>query len=224
MIMIYLSAIPMVCIKWNSQKSRFELSNNGINTARVLDMAIFNKNLYCATEVGTFYTPDDGKSWFDVVETKNLYCHTIAKNDTMLFLGTGNGIFYSSIHSNIWQPLNNGLTSKVIWDIEANGNTLFAATDSGPFISKNCGKNWTPITNGFRHINPSFPYGSGQIQALSIATGNGMVLASICLGLFKLSQDSTKWDLVGFYEDGGEMIKIIDNTVYFGKMLNGLYK
>ena len=134
--MIYLSAIPMVCIKWNSQNSRFELSNNGINTARVLDMAIFNKNLYCATEVGTFYTPDDGKSWFDVVETKNLYCHTIAKNDTMLFLGTGNGIFYSSIHSNIWQPLNNGLTSKVIWDIEANGNTLFAATEFRSFYFK----------------------------------------------------------------------------------------
>jgi hypothetical protein len=209
--------------RWNNQNSLFELSNNGINTARILDMALFSNILYCTTEVGTFYTADNGKSWNGVAEAKNQFCYAIAQNDTMLFIGTGgNGIISSSIHSNIWHSLNNGLTSEVIWDIEANGNTLFAATDSGPFISKNSGKNWIPITKGFQHS--SSQYGTSPKQALSIVSGNGMVLASNLSGLYKLSKDSTKWDLVGFSEDGGKMVKIIDNTVYFGKELGGLYK
>jgi len=221
---VFLASNSYGLYKWNGKNSQFELSNSGINTARVLDMELFNKRLYCVTEVGAFYTPDDGKSWEEIVETKNRYCHTIAKNDSMLFIGTGDaGIFATSINSNNWKQMNTGLTSNGIWDIETNGNTLFAATDAGPFISKNQGKNWVQILDGFEHTNSSSQYGSGQIQALSIASGSGMVLASNNFGLYKLSNDSTKWDLVGFPEQGGSMIKIIDNVVYFGKELGGLY-
>lgn len=220
---IFLASNKFGVYRYNKKEQKFGLSNVGINTAKVLDLALFNKKLYAAAEGGVFFTGDDGKSWSNVAETKDLYCHTIGKSDTMLFLGTDQGIFSTSLHSNTWQASNNGLTSKVIWDFEINGKTLFVATDSGPFISKNNGKDWTAITNGFRRITPETGV-HGLIQALSITTGNGMVLASNILGLYKLSKDSTRWDMVGFEDEGGRMIKIIDGVVYFCKGLGGLYK
>jgi ligand-binding sensor domain-containing protein len=211
--------------RWNPELNLFNLTNKGINTAGVLDMTIFNNRLYCSTDVGTFFTMDDGNNWELIPETKNQSCYAITQSDSMILIGTNkSGIIYSTLGSNDWQQLNNGLTSSVIWDIESNGKTLFAATDDGPFISKNSGKNWISIVNGFIHDNPSSTLGTDQVQALSIITASGLVLASNNFGLYKLSEDSARWELVGFSENGGKMIKIIEDVVYFAPESGGLFK
>jgi hypothetical protein len=210
---IFLGSNSFGLYRWNKNIDSFILSNKGINTAQVYGMAIFNKSLYSATSSGAFYTPDDGKNWFLVNETKNIVCQTIAKIDTMLFIGTSNGIVATSLHANNWYHLDSGLTSKVIWNISQIDNMLLAATDLGLFKSIDAGKNWVHIS------------GSSN-QMLKIVHDNNMILIATNNGLYELSANRDSINLIGFKGDDISSIGLFNNLVYVSVGMGnyGMYK
>lgn len=200
--------------KWNVNEKLFQLSNKGINSAYVFDLLKFNNSLYCGTNSGLYYTSDDGASWNNVSITKGLQCRALSQNDSMLFVATNNGIYYRTLRSTNWKLSDNGIESKLIWDLKVKKNIIFAATDSGPCISKNSGKSWVGIKKGFRSVSSTIT-GNQLIQATNIATNKKMVLASNKFGLFRLLDDSISWEKVDIGEEGEVgMIETIDTTVY----------
>jgi len=197
--------------RWNKTNSEFIFSNNGINTAYVYDVIEFDSALYAVTRSGAFYTINDGETWSDIKKLEEKWCHTIEVLDTMVFIGTNNGVYGKSANSESWAQLNNGLSAIGVWDLDVNDSTIYAGTDYGLYFSRDYGQNWDTL--------------STQVGAISkIAIGNNFILAVNSSGLIKLSLDSAKIDSVGF---GGEIIQtveIIDNEVFVTMALGGIYK
>jgi len=179
--------------KWN--ETDFVLSNTGINSARVNDLAIINNNLYCATDGGAFYSTHDGDTWNMIEKTKDYWCSTIESINDKVFIGTDKGVLYSSRNQANWQSTNNGLGSETIWKIKAVNNVLFAATDAGLYKSTDEGQSWEHVRN----------YDS-QIQ--SIAAENDLVLvAPGYYTIYKVSRDKASLEAFVSLNDGIHVIE-----------------
>jgi hypothetical protein len=177
----------------------------------VYDVAIFNNSLYCATSSGCYFTSDDGATWNIIPETKNKYCGTFMANDTMFYIGTGDGILATSTNANSWWHIDNGLTSKVIWEIAAIDTMMLTTTNDGLFKSDDHGQNWT-LVNGH----------SGQLQ--QIAYGDNLVLIGNNYSLYKLSSDWMTVESIAFQNQPVNSIAIIDHEIYVSIENAGLYK
>jgi len=199
--------------RWDKATRDFTLSNTGINSARVYALALFDSTLYAATHGGAYYTSDDGESWTEIPEVQNLYCDAFTQLDTTLYMGTSNGLFAKSVHSDNWIPSDSGLTSKVVWALETVDTLLYAATDNGLYKSVDRGQNWLHMKNY-----------SGQI--LRIAHGNNMILATSNSQLFQVAPDGASLDTISFDRHGNEfsMVGILDSTVYIGLVNDGIYQ
>jgi len=191
--------------RWNQESHDFILSNTGINSAKVYALTLFDSTLYAATPGGVFYTSDDGETWSEIQEVQNFNCTSFAQLDTTLYIGTWKGVFTKSLHSNKCVPVDNGLTTIVVRDLDAVDSVLFAATDGGLFKSVDNGKIWVHIDN----------YAD---QVIQLAHGNNMVLALTTInGLYQLSSDGTSLNLIGpETADALSSIDIVDSTVYVG--------
>jgi len=208
---LFLASYPLGLFRWSSTDTNFIFSNQGINSAIVYDVAIFNNTLYCATSSGCYYTSDEGTTWNIIPETKNKYCGTFMTNDTMFYIGTGDGILATSTNANNWWHIDNGLTSKVIWEIAAIDTMMLTTTDDGLFKSADYGQNWA-LVNG----HPS------QLQ--QIAYGDDMVLIGNNYGLYKLSSDWMTVEPIAFQNQPVNSIAFIDHEIYVSVENEGLYK
>lgn len=187
--------------RWNQTLNQFIVSNRGINTAKVYDLALFDKKLFTATYSGTYFTPDDGVNWYCAHNTSGLICQSLEKLDTMLFLGTSKGLFVMYPDSLDFTPIGRDAFSSNVWDVNVRGGLVYAGTDDGLFVSKDSGGVWTRIDAGF-----------GQV--LKVASNDSLVLVGTCNGLYKVSEIDNKINLIGFKDVGVSSINIIDGVVF----------
>ena len=103
------------------------------------DVAVIDSSIFVGTgTLGVFRSTNNGKSWVRRGSQSNIYCMTA--KDSILFIGTTNGINKSSDHGGTWASA--GLSSDFIYTIVSWGRYLFAGTDSGIFFSGDNGNTW----------------------------------------------------------------------------------
>jgi photosystem II stability/assembly factor-like uncharacterized protein len=124
--------------------------NNGLGeSGDVYSFAISGVNLFVGTaRGGIFLTTDNGTNWTNK-GLNNTWINSLAFIDTILFAGTGEGVYRSGNNGNNWIALNNGMTNAIVVSLAASNPYLFAATNNGNiFLSKNNGNNWTAVDSG----------------------------------------------------------------------------
>ncbi|HUW05683.1 MAG TPA: T9SS type A sorting domain-containing protein [Williamwhitmania sp.] len=193
--------------RWDKKKRNFCLSNFGINNSKVYDIALFNDKLIAATNSGSFFIPDTSKTWYSFNNTRNQICYTLGAADSLLLLGTSNGLYSLIPDSTDFKPIARDYFTCTVWDIDFLDTLIYAATDDGLFVSKDTSKTW-------KNLDPAFG------QALKVATCDTLVFVGNANGLYELENNHLQ--LIGFNGAGVRTLKIIDGVVFVSDYYNGL--
>ncbi|HMX29716.1 MAG TPA: hypothetical protein PKC13_29290, partial [Blastocatellia bacterium] len=105
---------------------------------------------------GVAFTADQGQTWTVVPAGSGIgggFVFRLLVIGNALYAGIQNattgGVFRTTDGGVTWTPLNNGLSSRVVFDLAATSNALFASTtNAGVFRSTDNGQNWTQVNNG----------------------------------------------------------------------------
>ena len=122
-----------------------------------------NQHMYAGTQNGGLYrSRDSGKTWDSIGRSlPNDSIRSIVPTNLGLFVGTGRGIFKSTLRDRKWAALNNGLTELAIQvlTVSTQGD-LYVGTSAGAFRSRDHGNHWENISSGlgiqFRMPRPYF--------------------------------------------------------------------
>jgi hypothetical protein len=104
------------------------------------DIAVIDSSIFVGSgTLGVLRSTNDGRSWIRCGSPSNIYCMGV--KDSMLFIGTSNGVYKSSDDGGTWASA--GLSSDFIFTIVSFRSYLFAGTDQGLFFSRDNGNTWT---------------------------------------------------------------------------------
>ena len=137
----------------------------------------------------------------------------IVESNSILFIGTDNGVFRSSDHGFTWTSFNSGLFNMYIDDIVIKGNSVFIATEDGVFISSISSANWikTAMQNKTRNLTTDLNY------ILSFDDQKD---------LYKSTDDGASWAKVNFavIPTYGIWDMVASNSkIFIGTQVNGLW-
>lgn len=157
-----------------------------------------NQKLWCATNIGLFYTSDGGTTWNNIVNNRDFSTGSIRfkPNNPTTIYATTNNRFYRSTNSgatftNVIAG-GNAAAGRLIIDVTAaNPNYIYAlASDSsnaelflGIFRSEDSGTSWNRVDSGTDVFN-----GSSQARydlALAVSQTNSEELYTGCLNIWK---------------------------------------
>lgn len=105
------------------------------------------------SDYGTvFRSTDNGLSWKEVntgLPSKLYGVNYIFSFDTLLFLGTSDGVYASTNEGDNWFKSSNGIPERTeIFSFVSFGSKLFAGTSDGVYLSADSGRNWEKSSNG----------------------------------------------------------------------------
>ncbi|MFH0734039.1 MAG: T9SS type A sorting domain-containing protein [bacterium] len=209
---------------WDLSQNRWVSINNGLPTDfTVFSIVKSNSNLIIGTEIGAFYSNDDGEHWIAgnagiLYNNNNVY--TLKYYDNKVFAGTDNGGLYRSVNDgNSWEEIFIDNTSSDILEILLINNQLFACINSdGLFRSENWGENWTSLIESSIELNDPlarrFLYTDSK---LFVATYGGKIYLS--------NTDGNSWQDItqGVICDNAYDFAEVDSFVFVSTD-NGIYR
>ena len=111
--------------KSNDNGTSWNAVNNGLSNHWIYSLVSNDSILFAATNGGLHRSIDNGQNWTyagNGINTSNVSC--VAINGTHIFAGSTdnfqNGVFVSTDYGLSWQPMNNGLTNKIISNLFCN--------------------------------------------------------------------------------------------------------
>ena len=115
------------------------------------------RNVYAATDAGLYESRDGGNHWQRIYyssDAQSRRCLALTRAGEILYLGTGKGLFYQSVHETTWSAVGSELSRKSVSHIAAGGRFLyFAAGDALYDLDLR--------TNGYSRV---FTAGSGGVM------------------------------------------------------------
>ncbi len=116
----------------------------------------FDGKIFAGAAGGVAVTNDQGQTWSPIPASSGIGTGNVFRLLTVgnaLYAGIANattgGVFRSTDGGQTWTALNNGLTSRIVFDLAATSTALFASTtNAGVFRSTDGGQNWTAVNNG----------------------------------------------------------------------------
>lgn len=133
---------------WLEVTNQFPLKSQYPKNYFVNSLDVIDTNLYACTQSGCFVSSNDGLEWSEMIidTTKpgsNFAVFKIFKYNSILFVGTKQGLYLSSDNGNNWTNFRWGFDTYLIsTTFGALGDVIYAATPSGLYISKNFGRGW----------------------------------------------------------------------------------
>lgn len=124
--------------------------------AECYSLASFDGKIFGGFAGGLAYTADQGQTWTVVPASSGIgagFVFRLLSIGNVLYAGINNattgGVFRTTDGGQTWTAVNNGLTSRNVFDLAATSTALFAATTTaGVFRSTDGGQNWTAVNNG----------------------------------------------------------------------------
>ena len=206
--------------------------NSGLSMVNINSLSVDQENIYISASSNTsskFYRSfDNGVSWWSPAsDIENI--SSIAINDNGIFVGTPEGIYFSTDKGNSWTAKNNGLDNTSIRTITISDGNIFAGTGGGIFLSTDNGNSWNARNNGITHG------GSQPLSVLAIAVIDNRIYASFSFGTYLSMDNGSTWtainagllvQMVGtsytFYYIPRSFIK--NNGFVYGATAKGIYK
>jgi photosystem II stability/assembly factor-like uncharacterized protein len=157
-------------------------------------------------EISAQYLPE---KYFHLVKDK-LKIQTIAvnpRNEKIIFVGTGNGLFRSSDGGKTWNSLHDGLRDENIRALvisPSSPNMIYAGTSKGIFLSEDDGNHWTDW------FEESSGLSSMDIRDLAIHPENSELLyAATSGGLFASQDEGDTWEPTGNLSQENQDVRFI---------------
>ncbi|MGD8782708.1 MAG: T9SS type A sorting domain-containing protein [Ignavibacteria bacterium] len=126
-------------------------------------------------------------------------------NESMLFIGTNNGVYYSTDDGKHWNTKKTVLKNKVVNTLVKFKNAIIAGTNSyGFFASFNNGETWDDLNI---NLSPSTVYSvTVQDSILFARTRGGKV--------YRLKDIQSDWELIDYNVFSTTCIKVYKNNLY----------
>lgn len=184
----------------------------------ILDIAVFNSNIYAGGTAYLFRSTNNGDNWTGHMSNpayawsiaasgSNLYCGVSTSGMTMtagIYKSTNNGINWSLI----------GLNNKPVFDLTGTDQELVAvALDQGDFRifrSTNAGMNWVDIK------------GTLSLATIQVAVSGNRIYGG-GQGLHVTTNYGTNWSAL-FMTDNIESISVSDSLIFIGTYSKGVYR
>lgn len=124
--------------------------------AECYSLVPFDGKIFGGFAGGVAYTADQGQTWTVVPTSSGIgsgFVFRLLSVGNALYAGINNattgGVFRTTDGGQTWTALNNGLTSRNIFDLAATSTALFASTtNAGVFRATDGGQNWTAVNDG----------------------------------------------------------------------------
>lgn len=193
--------------------------------------------LFCANDSGDVYkSTNQGDDWTRLAEhalsSRGSKAWTMAAIDTFLFVGLrGVGVVRTSLNSDTWTTVNNGLNHRIVQDLMSAGTDLYVGTYlGGVYKSTDNGDSWTQYSEGL-----------DDYKVLSLASNANWIFAGTAginttmpdTGVaFRRRRDgSGPWELInhGFIRNGAHLEAVTsfeanNDIVYCGTDDVGLFR
>ena len=146
--------------------------------------------------------------WIQTTGPYSGYVYSIVVFDTILIVGTYDGVFLSTNNGARWTKANTGLTDTNVRTIIRSGTNLFAGTDAGVFLSTNIGTSWSNRSTGLTF---------NEVSAIAVSGRN--LFAGISYGGVYCSTDSgTSWNQVdsGLTNTNVIALAVSDTNIFAG--------
>ena len=175
---LFVSANGVFKTDLSNNNFQWEDFNNGLTSRSTKQIVQRGNNLIVSTaDSGLFEYSNSDQSWHSIngnlwqiagtsyYDYNYLPLAAMAANDSVIFIGRGNGgLCRSTNNGNNWILLENGLpTNAVVETMLINGNEIYAGTSRGVYYSANLGLSWT-------HSNEGMP--DAAISSLVICNSN----------------------------------------------------
>ncbi|TAL66998.1 MAG: T9SS type A sorting domain-containing protein [Bacteroidetes bacterium] len=116
------------------------------------------------------------------LDNKGVFCILI--KDTNVFIGTDEGVFYSSDYGDSWSEKNSGITYPGISNLVLIGDIIFAGTfGEGVFLTTDNGNNWIAKNDSISNFS---------IYSMA-AGGNKIFIGSLGRGIYKSLDSGNTW-------------------------------
>lgn len=164
-----------------------------------------------------FISPDSGITWNSTTKIPYpdiLITTCFCSNDTILFIGTNKGFFYTTDTCKSYNPMNNGLSNLSIRSCCLVDSLMFAGTDSGIVTYNLNNSTWTNCNNG---ITPTY--------ITDIISYNKNIFAGTIDSGILLSEDNgISWKYVndGLTNFKIQSITIHNDNLFVGTMGSGV--
>ena len=201
------------------------VSNNGISgsVSAIRGLVKISSNIVAASDVGVYYSTDNGNNWTQCAGTSSLNVWSIIVKGSNLFLSTsGNGIYKSTTYGVTWNACNTNIPSPFLdmRCIAIKGTDLYAGSDGrGIYKSINDGTNWTTVNTGL----PGSYY---AVSALA-AVGSDIFAGTYGAGVYKSTDNGAHWNAVnnGISSSDDILAMGVNGTSIYASTLTGnLYK
>jgi hypothetical protein len=156
--------------------------NNGLTNSNVQSLAVIGNNILAGTYGnGVYLLENIGTDWTQVHLT-DTDVDALSISGINIFASTfGSGVYLSTDNGTNWAQVNNGLRSKYIFCLAANGTYVFAGTGYGVFLSTNNGITWNyaGLSSDFWNITALSAVGTNIFAGITHSMGGpGMVFLS----------------------------------------------
>ncbi|MBX7156350.1 MAG: hypothetical protein K1X91_15445 [Bacteriodetes bacterium] len=177
----------------------------------------FNNNLYLITMGNKILSSSDGGvNWVNInYNLTNQIIHCLVQKDSVLIIGTNNGVYKKNTYSTIWEKSTDGLQNSNITQMIKVDTTLIAISNNHLFSSSMSNLNWQ---------QQSTIETKGKLSSVHLCF-NKLLLITDSLVFWKYI-DSTRWQPCNITLKGDNIvsIEVSNNLVYAGSNSGKIYK
>ena len=189
--------------------------NSGLPIYEFTDMLFINNDIYLTLGVqgGVYKLENGSESWLGINNgITDQYVTSIARKSDTIYVGSSNGLVFSTNQGAEWHNLDSYPGDYVIEDILVFNEKIIIVSLDGLFISSDNGLTWIQLTN---------------MPGVSLYETNGKIFIGYCNdGIYRLSFDGTSQIPVNEGIEGASIEAMVSNndTMISSVHSNGAYK
>lgn len=127
---------------WNSEISQHRVQRIFANNEQVWVKTIFDDPYPRPWEYYLFRSDDNGVHFEELDSNLAINANDLIMTDSIYYMCSSDGFYISADEGNSWMPVNQGLDTLEIWDININVDYCYAITPLGLYWSENPPEVW----------------------------------------------------------------------------------
>jgi photosystem II stability/assembly factor-like uncharacterized protein len=200
--------------------NNWEQKNYGLVLNRFYSIFCGASNeLFISSDSGLFRSVNNGDNWVRICNYKQVYSFVKKQTGEYFLSAIRDGVYKSTNSGNIWNAVNNGLSSSLITGVSVsqNNNIYCGSMYSGVLRSTNNGAGWSKIWDA----------NNSEYVSLVFQAQNGYIYAGIDSGLFRSTNNGVNWSKVSYLQNINSYYINSYGHIFLGAagvMFSGIYR
>ena len=152
-------------------------NSDGVPPVNVRSVIVGGTDLFTAVDGGIYFSSATSGVWQRDESFPASQPVSLARLDSVLFVGTTKGVYLTTDEGTKWAGANNGLGTSVAESFAVSGNYIFARTNDGHiYSSHDCGSTWVPANAGLP-ASPVMAVAADDNTVFAGTKGSGVYLS-----------------------------------------------